>query len=222
MSPLPVLYSFRRCPYAMRARMSLIASGTQCELREVDLGNKPATMLEASPKATVPVLQLTDGTVLHESLDIMLWALKSAGPGRWLTPSGGSMSDMLRIIEGNDGAFKYHLDRYKYPNRFADEINGDARTHRLQASGCLAPVEIQLSKTPFLFGEHLSLADIAILPFVRQFAATDPEWFASLDYTHVQQWLQHWQQSSLFTACMGKHPLWQPGDAPEYLLDVQE
>jgi len=218
---LPVLYSFRRCPYAMRARMALIASGTQCELREVDLGNKPAAMLEASPKATVPVLQLADGTVLDESLDIMLWALKSNDPGRWLTPPESSMSDMLRIIEGNDGAFKYHLDRYKYPNRFADETDGDARAHRLQASGCLAPLEIALSKAPFLFGDHLSLADIAILPFVRQFAATDSEWFAALDYAHVQQWLQHWQQSNLFTSCMNKLPSWQAGDAPVYLLDSQ-
>ncbi|RZJ25863.1 MAG: glutathione S-transferase, partial [Haliea sp.] len=117
MGALPVLYSFRRCPYAMRARLALAVSAQPHELREIVLRNKPAAMLSASPKGTVPVLVLPDGQVLDESLDIMRWALGRNDPAQWLSPAGASHGAMDALIAGNDGTFKQHLDRYKYPNR---------------------------------------------------------------------------------------------------------
>jgi len=214
---LPILYSFRRCPYAMRARMALIVGNVQCELREVDLGNKPAEMLEVSPKGTVPVLLFTDGTVLEESLDIMLWALTQSGVSAWLKPQAGDLDDMLELIEHNDGEFKQHLDRYKYPDRYAHEKQPNVLYHRAQACAFLSQLETLLNDNGFLFGSHASLADLAIFPFVRQFAATDPGWFASLEYRRLQAWLTGWLQSDLFAAAMHKHPVWQAGDAPRYL-----
>ena len=117
--PYPVLYSFRRCPYAMRARLTLAASGTKCELREVVLAQKPQALVQVSPKATVPVLVLPDGMVLEQSLDIMLWALRRHDPQHWLPTSTLELDSALALITQCDGDFKFHLDRYKYPNRYA-------------------------------------------------------------------------------------------------------
>lgn len=216
-TPLPVLFSFRRCPYAMRARMALLIAEVQCELREVDLKDKPAQMLEVSPKGTVPVLLFADGSVLEESLDIMLWAFSQSDIPAWLHPTAAHLDDMLELIGRNDSEFKRHLDRYKYPERYPDE---KAKPLRHRAAACIFLIELEdlLEDNAFLFGPHPSLADIAIFPFVRQFAATDPDWFASFESPRLHVWLAGWQNSDLFADTMHRLPVWQAGDAPTHLL----
>ncbi|MCC2602485.1 glutathione S-transferase [Sphingopyxis yananensis] len=201
----PILYSFRRCPYAMRARLALAMSGQRCEIREVKLSAKPAEMLEASPKATVPVLVLPDGHVVDESLDIMHWALGRHDPENWLS------GDDKDLIAQNDGAFKYHLDRYKYPQRH----DSDALAHRTSAQQILARLDHRLAEYGGqLTGPTRALADMATMPFVRQFASVEPEWFAGLDMPHLQRWLANHVQSSLFDDIMKRWPVWNHGDAP--------
>jgi len=202
----------------MRARMALIVAEVQCELREVDLKDKPAEMLDVSPKGTVPVLLFADGSVLEESLDIMLWAFSQTDVQAWLHPGAGHLDDMLDLIERNDGEFKHHLDRYKSPDRYTHEENPDPLHHRAEACAFLTQLELLLNDNDFLFGPHASLADIAIFPFIRQFAAADPDWFASLDSPRLHAWLTGWQDSDLFTAAMHKHAVWQPSNTAVFLL----
>ena len=212
--PLPVLYSFRRCPYAMRARLAIAASGLRCELREVVLRSKPVDLLAASPKATVPVLVLPGGEVIDESLDIMLWALRCNDPQRWLTPQHGAMADMLSLIATNDGAFKKSLDRYKYPERYAQESADDtstfAKAHRAAGARWLSGLEPLLERG-WLFGSCPTLADMALLPFVRQFAHTDAAWFAQQPWPGLLQWLQRWESSGLYSQIMEKPPPFENG-----------
>ncbi|MBG6073183.1 MULTISPECIES: glutathione S-transferase [unclassified Polaromonas] len=217
--PLPVLYSFRRCPYAMRARLAIATSGVRCELREVVLRNKPADLLAASPKATVPVLVLPGGQVIEQSLDIMHWALTQHDPHNWLASDGDTLNAMRALIADNDGEFKQHLDRYKYPNRYRHEHAGDeqffAQSNRLNAERWLMTLQSRLSVFgchAWLFGEAPSLADMAILPFVRQFAHTDPAWFDARPWPHLKAWLLDWQTGPLFQQVMEKYPPWQPGE----------
>lgn len=208
MSALPVLYSFRRCPYAIRARLALAISNVGYELREVSLKDKPAEMLAASPKGTVPVLVLPDGQVIDESLNIMRWALAQNDPDGWLSPA---RDGMFAFIADNDGKFKHALDRYKYSNRYPLESDGDVHTfsmeQRLKASNCLQKLESCLSQgwQVWLCGPGPSLADMAILPFVRQFAHTDAPWFAVQPWPLLQAWLNSFQTSSLFVAVMTRH-----------------
>lgn len=208
MSALPVLYSFRRCPYAMRARLALAVSGQACELREVVLRNKPQGLLQASPKATVPVLVLPGGEVLDQSLHIMLWALAQRDPEGWCTPSHGSMEDMLALIAECDGPFKQALDRCKYPSRYPD---ADIDTARAQAIDWLSALDARLSTQPHLFGTHAALADMAIAPFVLQFAGIDAAWWAAQPWPHLHAWLAQWQASDLFASVMHKLPAWVDG-----------
>lgn len=209
MSPLPVLYSFRRCPYAMRARLALAISGQSCELREVVLRNKPQDLLAASPKGTVPVLVLPDGRVLEQSLDIMLWALAQHDPERWLEPSQGTVDDMLALIAQCDGPFKRALDRCKYPTRYPD---ADPTAERAQAVAWLQTLENRLaSPQPYLSGRHKALADMAIAPFVRQFAGIDRPWWSAQPWPHLQRWLERWESSDLLERVMPKLPAWQEG-----------
>jgi glutathione S-transferase len=202
---LPVLYSFRRCPYAMRARMALWLAGVVVELREVKLAAKPPALLAASPKGTVPVLVLADGTVIDQSLDIMRWALSHNDPEGWLA------GDDAALIAANDGPFKHHLDRAKYPGRYDEDGITD---HRAAALALLAPLEARLAEVAYLTGETRAFTDIALLPFVRQFAAIDPEWFAAQPLPHLQGWLARLLASDLFGAVMGKFAVWQAGDPP--------
>lgn len=204
MTDLPILYSFRRCPYAMRARMALLASGQTVTLREVVLRAKPQAMLDASPKGTVPVLDLGGGEVIAESLEIMRWALARHDPEDWFT------GDDSALIAANDGAFKHHLDRYKYPSRYPDDT-GD---HRAGGLAHLQALEARLADQPYLCGGQRRLADIALFPFVRQFAATDAEWFAAQALPGVQRWLALLVGSDLFARCMVRLPPWQPGEPP--------
>lgn len=210
MSALPVLYSFRRCPYAMRARLALAVSGQACELREVVLKNKPQGLLQASPKGTVPVLVLPSGQVLEQSLEIMQWALAQHDPEGWLRPSQGNLQEMLALIAECDGPFKQALDRCKYPNRYPD---ADIGTERAKAVDWLSVLDNRLSIEPHLFGIHVALADMAIAPFVRQFAGIDAEWWAVQPWPRLQAWLAHWQATPLFTSVMDKLPGWVDGTA---------
>jgi len=188
----PILYSFRRCPYAIRARLALSISDTACQIREVRLRDKPAELIAASPKATVPVLVLADGRVIDESLDIMRWALSRNDPERWLD------GDDPALIEANDGPFKYHLDRYKYPDRH----QSDFAEHRAHALAMLLPLERRLTARNYLCGDCRSFTDAAIMPFVRQFAATDRLWFDALPLPAIQRWLAAQLASPLFIQTM--------------------
>ena len=206
---LPVLYSFRRCPYAMRARLALVAAGQRCELREVVLRNKPAEMLAASPKGTVPVLIAEDGSVLEQSLDVMLWALRRGDPLRWLQPGTGTLQDMLALVARCDDEFKSQLDRYKYPERHAD----GGETARERGSAFLRDLEARLSASPQLAASHATLADAAVMPFVRQFAMVDQAWFDSQPWPRLQAWLSSWIACELFERAMHKYEPWKPGEA---------
>lgn len=207
----PILYSFSRCPYAMRARIAISRANIKCELREIVLRDKPTELIAISPKSTVPVLQLPNNTIIDESLDIMLWALQKNDPDFWLSPEDASLVAALTLIDECDSKFKYDLDRYKYPDRF-DNI--DMLAHRSSGEAFIARLEERLTDNAFLFGSRASIADYAILPFVRQFANTDRDWFDSLPYSDVQQWLAVFLASSVFKKIMTKYSQWQPGDSP--------
>ena len=201
----PVLYSFRRCPYAMRARMAIAASGVAVRLREILLRDKPAQMLEISPKGTVPVLQLSDGAVIDESLDVMHWALAQSDPQGWGALSQDDLGVMNDLIAENDGPFKADLDRYKYATRYED---ADPEAHRAGGFAFLQKLEARLSASPFLFGVQRRLGDVAIFPFVRQFRIADEAWFDAQPIPHVQTWLAEHLNWSVFQAVMAKYPLW--------------
>ena len=199
MSRLPVLYSFRRCPYAMRARMALHVAGIETEHREVVLRDKPPEMLQASPKGTVPVLVLPDGKVLEESIEIMRWALAQNDPENWLT---GDDPDLLSML---DGPFKHHLDRYKYDSRYEGE---DSLDHRAAGLAILRKLDERLAGSAYLCGNTRTIADIASFPFVRQFANHDRDWFDALDLPSLHRWLAGLLESDLFAAIMVKHDQW--------------
>lgn len=206
--PVPVLYSFRRCPYAMRARLALHVSGLAHELREVVLKHKPAHMLALSPKGTVPVLWWhgdTGDLVLDESLDIMRWALHQHDPLSWWPATDAALADAMALIAHNDGPFKQQLDRYKYPNRSG---LSSGQKDRDLAAVWLHSLSQRLGHQPFLAGDHGGLADAAIAPFVRQYAHTDPVWFAAQPWPALAAWLAAFEGSALFEAIMHKHSPW--------------
>jgi UPF0176 protein len=206
----PILYSFRRCPYAMRSRLALAVSGQVCELREVALRNKPQALLEASPKGTVPVLIDRQGNVFDQSLDIMRWTLEQHDPEDWLKPEQGCLAEMLTLIAQFDQGFKYHLDRYKYAERYPGV---DAQAHQTKGAEYLEQLDVQLSQTPYLFGNRVALADMAIAPFVRQFALADSDWFSQQPWPNLQAWLAEWLSSDLFARIMQKYPQWIPNQS---------
>lgn len=204
---LPYLYSFRRCPYAMRARLGLLFAGLQVELREIVLKNKPAQMLAISPKGTVPVLQRIDGTVIEESREIMLWALEQQDPQGLLDSE--TLPQANALIEQNDNEFKYWLDRYKYADRHLEMTQTE---YRQQGEEFLQVLEAMLTKKAYLLGDSASIADIGIMPFVRQFAHVDREVFYSLPYPKLQSWLQNWLEHPIFLQAMTKFQPWQEED----------
>lgn len=199
---LPILYSYRRCPYAMRARMALKYAGIELEHREIELRNKPQSMLLLSPKGTVPVFSM-NGLVLEQSIDIMRWALAQSDPDGWALVDE---LDAQAWINLNDGPFKVLLDRYKYPNRYP-EFKPDEALHRA-VDEMLMPMEGALKSQQYLLGDRISYVDIAIFPFIRQFAMVDPDRFASLPLHSLQQWLDRHLQSELFLSVMHKYPSW--------------
>ena len=194
----PILYSFRRCPYAMRARMAVAVSETQVRLREILLRDKPDEMLAASPKGTVPVL-VDSGKVIDESLDVMRWALMKHDPEGWLARKDDA------LIAENDGPFKHHLDRYKYSTRYED---ADAEEHRAAGFAFLQKLDARLADSDYLHGAARGFTDIAIFPFVRQFRIADKEWFDAAPIPNVQRWLNALMGSALFKSVMEKYPLW--------------
>ena len=206
----PILYSFRRCPYAMRARLALLVSGIRCEMREITLAHKPTNMLEASPKGTVPVLVLKD-RVLDQSLDIMHWALGQNDPEGWSTSGQTLDEEAHALVRMCDDAFKTHLDRYKYPNRY-DLANGLA--DREAGSAYLDQLNTKLMQSKFLMGAKWSWVDAAVAPFVRQFARTDRVWFDAQAWTPLQNWLTQFEQSESFIAVMHRYKIWYEGTKP--------
>ena len=214
----PILYSFRRCPYAMRARMALSVSTQVYELREVLLRDKPPELIEISSKATVPVLDVPYLGAIEQSLDIMLWALNKNDPCGWLTPEDGNLEDMLQLIKINDGDFKYNLDRYKYPNRFS---NLDDKKFRSEGEKFISKLDKLLAKNDYLFGKRPSLADYAIGPFIRQFINTDTEWFYSQSHTFLKRWFEKFSENLIFIGIMGKYKVWEKNDTPVYISSLE-
>ena len=204
---LPILYSFRRCPYAMRARMAIHISDQRCELREVLLRDKPPSMLQYSAKGTVPVLILQDGKVIDESLDVIDWALNLNDPDDWQRSKDTKKTKEL--IKINDGEFKYHLDRYKYSKRYDNE---DPEFHRKKCLKFIESVNNELNNSKYIFDDNISYADIVVLPFIRQFRIADIEWFDSLPYDNLKKWLSSFLNSSLLNSIMKKYDLWKEGD----------
>ena len=190
-----VLYSFRRCPYAMRARMALRYSGVPLSIVEVSLKAKPAEMLASSPKGMVPVLVCADGSVIEQSLDIMHWALARHDPDNWLQPGCAA------LIEENDTRFKMLLDRYKYAIRYPEH---PMEYYRAQGAEFLQRLEDVLARSAYLAGPALSLADVALAPFVRQFAHVDRDWFEQAPYPRLNAWLEQFLASELFSSVMKK------------------
>lgn len=208
MSKLPILYSFRRCPYAMRARLALKVSGITVELREVVLAKIPQKMVACSPKATVPVLVLPDGRVIDESLDIMQWALFIDDPENWLADDGEISARTASLIKTNDNEFKEYLDHYKYAVHFPEH---SMEYYRSQGEEFLQDLELQLKAHDFLLADRVTLADMAIFPFIRQFAHVDKDWFYASSYQKLQQWLDTLLASPLVAAVMTKYKPWQKG-----------
>ena len=202
MALTPLLYTYRRCPYAMRARMALLQAGIAFEAHEITLRDKPAAMLALSPKGTVPVLLLCDGTVLEQSLDIMRWAFAQTGdPDLWWARSQTAENRELQAL--CDGPFKHHLDRYKYPQRFDDTaVPGQHRTEAVRQ--LLEPLNSVLQVQDQLGGATGCAADLGIFPFVRQFAAVDPHWFEALPLAPLKRWLALWLAHPLFERAMRK------------------
>jgi len=204
-----IFWSFRRCPYAMRARLAIAASGIEVELREILLRDKPEAFRAASVKATVPVLQSGDGKVLEESRDIMFWALEQNDPQDWLAPWHHDQQQVETFLERLDGSFKTNLDRYKYASRFDPE---EAMANRDAGAAFLGEIDQILSRQPALSGEKAGIMDYASLPFVRQFRIADESWFDAQSWPYLHKWLQRFLQSPAFAAIMQKYPPWQPGE----------
>lgn len=207
---VPILYSFRRCPYAIRARLAIKISTTPVELREVKLSDKPAQMLACSKKGTVPVLHLPDNSVIDESLDIMRWALSQNDPNNWLSGSTQETSETTHLIDINDNVFKRYLDCYKYFDRYPEH---SMEYYRKQAEEFLTILENNLTYTKNLTKDTVSFADVAIFPFIRQFAYVDKDWFDQSEYKNLNDWLNNLLNSQLFDEVMMKFAPWTEGDA---------
>ena len=212
MQTYPVLYSFRRCPYAMRARMAIYQANIKCELREVVLKDKPESMLLLSKKGTVPVLLTPDKKVIDQSCEVMHWALNKNDPDHWLDEDASQSQFM---IDYNDNEFKHYLDRYKYHVGYPEQSQ---EYYRENAESFFKLIEKQLSenKGVALLGNRISFADIAIFPFIRQFAMVDLNWFKSSPYEFLKKWFSEIEQSDLFQNCMKKYEQWQPEQKPIY------
>ena len=210
---LPILYSFRRCPYAMRARFALVYSGIKCELREVDLKNKPQELLEISPKGTVPVLLLPDNTIIEESMDIINYALKHNDPDQWLCKDLKLLDD---IVTRMDNKFISVLRKYKYYSRHPEQ----SKEYYLKQAEeqFIIWLEEKLRRSAYITGEKISNVDIVIFPFIRQFSLVDQEWFDNSKYNHIKQWLQSFINNPIYDIVMQKHLPWQRGDKNKVFL----
>lgn len=198
----PLLYTYRRCPYAMRARMALLVASIDFDAHEVSLREKPPEMLALSPKGSVPVMLLPDGSVLEQSWDIMCWALNQDATRHWWEPA--QTTENLDWLARNDGEFKHHLDRYKYSERDNETDRPGHREHALATF--LGPLNSRLEQSSFLGGSEPCATDLALLPFVRQFAAVEPDWFDLLQLPALQAWMTNWLSNPVFLHCMHKLP----------------
>lgn len=215
---LPILYTFRRCPYAMRARMALAYAGINCIVREVDLKNKPEALLKASAKGTVPVLQFSNQPVLEESLDIIKWALEQNDPNGWnkLSPDERQLANNL--IEKNDTEFAKVNHRYKYYERYPERSQDD---YRAECEKFLSHLEWQLKQNGFLVKDSVSYADIALFPFVRQFSLVDEKWYENSPYTALKKWVKHFNETSYFETAMQKFDVWDGEEKSEMFLNLK-
>ncbi|MDA8881254.1 glutathione S-transferase N-terminal domain-containing protein [Alphaproteobacteria bacterium] len=216
----PIFWSFRRCPYAMRARMAVMASGLTVGLREILLRDKPAAFRAVSSKATVPVLELDDGIILDESRDIMFWALDTSGdPAGWLECYHRDKQAVIAFLDQLEGPFKTALDKYKYATRYRTEEGApiDGLAYRTVGATFLSDINISLARQPFLSGAAIGLMDYASLPFIRQFRIADESWFDEQEWPFLQAWLQDFLTSDMFSSVMVKYALWQE-DAPPVLF----
>lgn len=201
-NPLPILYTFRRCPYAMRARMAIYAAGIKMQQIEVSLKNKPQSLIDYSPKATVPVVITPRGEVIAESRDIMLWALHQADPDNWLLQNDVlKQEQMMQLVDNCDIEFKPLLDRYKYFERYPNHPQAE---YRFQAEIFLQKLDIRLSINKFLMDDQMRFVDVAIFPFIRQFSSVDKAWFSKSPYKHLERWLDVCINTILFKAVMEK------------------
>jgi len=196
----------------MRARLALAVSGQAVELREVELRNRPDELYAVAAKGTVPVLVLPDGQAIDESLDVMHWALAKNDPMAWLPATEGLQSECDALLARNDGAFKHHLDRYKYATRYEDTNQVE---HRDVGAVILRELDQRLRQRAFLLGETFTLADAAVAPFVRQYARADRAWFDAQEWTALRTWLDGFTESERFLAIMQKYPIWQAGDGSQ-------
>lgn len=212
--PIPTLYTFRRCPYCMRAHMALRYSGIRVELREVLLRDMPAEALDLSAKGTVPILQVSATEVLDESWDIVKWSLRQHDPDNWLGEDERHLLDAEMLVEINDFSFKPELDRYKYADRYPEH---DQIYFRTQCVEFLEELEQRLTQHQYLLGDEHSLADTAIFPFIRQFSLVDKDWFDASPFPQLQRWLDQLIHSDLFEHIFRKHEPWKAGDDAIYL-----
>lgn len=210
----PVLYSFRRCPYCMRAHMALKYADIEVELREVDLNDYPQQAMAISPKATVPVLQLPDGSIIDESWEILKWALAQNDPDNWRGINGEHDLDAEILIETNDFSFKEDLDSYKYADRYPEHSE---KHYRQACEVFIEELEEMLAEHRYLLGDQLSLADIGVFPFIRQFSLVDKEWFDTAPYPKVRQWLNSLIDTELFQQVFQKHETWREGAPAVYI-----
>lgn len=202
----PILYSLRNCPYAMRARLAIFRAQQKVILRDLVLSNKPQEMLTASPKGTVPVLVIAPAKVIEQSLDIMLWALAQSDPDNLLhSHDPGALPEMLRLITTFDTQFKTCLEQYKCAKRYHEDT---VVAWRQACEVYLQALEIRLNQEAFLFSAQPSLVDLALLPFIRQFARIERQWYLQSPYPKLRQWLNNYLQSAMFTKVMAKYPLW--------------
>ncbi|WP_232775132.1 MULTISPECIES: glutathione S-transferase [unclassified Shewanella] len=203
---LPVLYSLRNCPYAMRARLAIYASGQQVQLRDLVLSNKPAEMLEVSPKGTVPVLVTSNGQVIEESLEVMLWAFEQSDPDDFLDKANQNVLDeMLGIIAIFDNEFKGHLEHYRAAKRYHEPTLPE---HREACESYLVQLEQRLCQQEYLMSDKPTIVDLALVPFIRQFARVERQWYLQSPYPKLRQWLNTYLQSRMFSKVMTKYPMW--------------
>lgn len=213
MNKFPILYSFRRCPWAMRARIAMHYAGVQCEIREVKLREKPAAFLAIAPKATVPTLVLPDGKIIDESMDIIDFALKHHDPDNW---GDANMSEVDCLVSIAEGDFVKAVQRYKYHERFSEQSVEENR--KLCEELLITDLEQRLGKHKFLLANKPSIADVAIFPLIRQFAAVDDTWFQTTPYSNTRVWLNSWMQSPHYIGAMKKYAPWKEGNLAEMFL----
>jgi len=209
----PILYTFRRCPYAMRARFAIRSSKIIVEIREIKLQEKPLEFLKLSPKGTVPVLITNSGEVLEESMDIIYWALNKNDPHKWLAKGKLENQEIIKLLDDLENKFKPNLDKYKYPSRFSGV---DQFFHRDKNLCFLKKLNCYLENNKSLNCEHLSLLDYTIFPFVRQFRNVDQDWFDKLNFIFLNKWINQIIDSKDFSSIMKKFKKWEPNDVPIY------